>query len=595
MPKKKAPAGYLLNDEKIHFDLTYAGQNVEITTTAVQHTDEEQTGSATLIKEDEKTGSIPQGAASLDGAVYELRRVSNDEVVDTVTIKNAKATVIDLCLDDYYWIETKAPKGYLLDEEKHPFQLAYAGQTVETATISTTVKETVITGGFDLVKYGNYDWTNFLANFFDKSEPMPLENVEFSVFSDTTGKLVQKGLTDKEGYLNFKELPYDTYAVKETKIPEGYTAAKDFKVTIKEQNETHHYAIENKVIEEKLKVVKVDAETEKTIPRSDAAFQIRHVTSDTHVTLPKFNEDDTTDTFYTNSEGYLILPESLPYGDYELIEVQAPEGYLLAKEPASFKVDGSHNGEIEIRFKDMSQKGIADFTKTGQTVATLTTDENGQWQTPELYLGHYQAIEVATPEGYVLDPTPIEFELKYAGQLVELASTSLTATNDFQSLDIRLFKQEEQISCWENNQPILEEVAGNQTVFGIYTRDAQILSDKLTIPADALVGYQTVKDGVATFEKKLPQGNYYLKELDAGETHIADEKEYDFSFTAETNQGTFPIHIYQDTVAYGKETLQKIARNPLVNRLHFNHFTMKKSTNPQRLILLLVFLLIMQT
>ena len=54
----------------------------------------------------------------------------------------------------------------------------------------------------------------------------------------------------------------------------------------------------------------------------------------------------------------------------------------------------------------------------GQTVATLTTDENGQWQTPELYLGHYQAIEVAAPEGYVLDPTPIDFELKYAGQLV---------------------------------------------------------------------------------------------------------------------------------------------------------------------------------
>lgn len=625
--EETAPAGYLLNDEKIHFDLTYAGQNVELTTTAVQHKDEEQTGNATLIKEDTKTGSIPQGAASLDGAVYELRRTSNDEVVDTVTIKNGKASVTDLYLDDYYWLETKAPEGYLLDEEKHPFQLAYAGQTVETATISTTVKETVITGGFDLVKYGNYDWTNFLANLFDKSESKPLENVEFSVFSDTTGKLVQKGLTDKEGYLSFKELPYDTYTVKETKTPEGYTATKDFKVTIKEQNETHHYAVENKVIEETLKVVKVDAETEKTIPRSDAAFQIRHVASDTLVTLPKFNEDGETDIFYTNIKGYLILPDSLPYGDYELIEVQAPEGYLLAKEPASFTVDGSHDGEIEIRFKDMSQKGVADFTKTGQTpkdvtisesdygslyefvydyqplagvtyqieatedittndgtvriekgqtVATLTTDENGQWQTPELYLGHYQAIEVAAPEGYVLDSTPIEFELKYAGQLVELASTSLTTTNDFQSLNIRLFKQEEQISGWENNQPIIEEVAGNQKVFGIFTRDAQVLSDSLTIPADALVGYQTVKDGVAEFETKLPQGNYYLKELEAGETHIADETEYNFSFTAETNQGTFPIHIYQDTVAYGKETLQKIARNPLVNRLHFNRFTMKK-------------------
>jgi LPXTG-motif cell wall-anchored protein len=625
--ESKAPSGYLLNKNKIPFELKYAGQAVEITSATIAQEEQEQKGNATLIKEDSKTGSKPQGGAKLDGAVYELRRSSDDKVMKEVTIKEGKATVQGLYLDDYYWIETKAPEGYLIDKDKHPFTLEYAGQTVKTAVHTTTVKETVITGGFDLVKFGNYDWKGKLGNLLNKKEIKPLENVEFSVFSDTTGKLVQKGLTDKEGYLKFTNLPYDTYTVKETKTPEGYEPAKDFKVTIREQNETHHYAIENKVIEEKLKVVKVDAETGKTIPRSDAGFQIKSMQTGKLVSMPKFNEDGETDTFFTNDEGYLITPEALPYGDYELIEVQAPEGYVLAKEPAKFKVDGSNNGLIEIRFEDKSQKGIVTLEKTGQTpidvtvkesdygkvyefvyeykpiadvtyrieavediktndgtirvkkgetVATITTDENGEWQSTELYLGKYQAIEVSAPNGFILHDRPIPFELKYAGQLVELTSTSITATNDFQSLDIQLLKNEESISSWNNNQPEIEAIKGNNKVFGVFTREAQNVSETIQVPKNALIAYQAVKDGKATFDLQLPQGKYYLKEIDAGSSHVADDTEYDFEFTAENNHATFPIHIYQDTVAYGRETMQKITRNPILNKLHFNQFTIKK-------------------
>lgn len=621
----KAPAGYQLNKEKIPFELNYAGQTVEITSTSITQVEVEQKGNVTLIKEDAKTGNKAQGASTLDGAVYELRRTADDQLIKEVTIKNGKAAVKGINLDDYYWIETKAPEGYLKDTEKHPFQLAYAGQTVETAIHSTTVKETVIMGGFDLVKFGNYDW---LTHGFGDKKMKPLEKVEFSVYSDTTGKLVQKGLTDKEGYLKFAELPYDTYTVKETKTPEGYKATADFKVTIHKQNETHHYAIENKVIEEKLKVVKVDAETGKVISRADAVFQIKNLQTGKLVSMPKFNEDGKTDTFFTNEAGYLLLPQNLSYGDYQLIEVQAPEGYILAKEPAEFTVDGSHKGGlIEIRFKDHSQKGIVDFTKTGQTpigvevkesdygqvyefqydytpiagvtyrieaikdittndgtthvkkgetVATLTTDEQGTWQSPELYLGNYQAVEVSAPNGFIVDSTPIPFELKYAGQLVELTSTSLTATNDFQSLDVQLFKNEESITDWKENQPEFEAIKGDGQVFGLFTREEQQLSDKLQVPADSLVDYQTVKDGIAAFDVKLPEGKYYLKELDAGTNHVLDETEYDIEFAAENNHTTYPIHIYNDTVAYDKETLERIARHPLLNKLHFNTFTLKK-------------------
>lgn len=121
--EETAPAGYVLNTNKIPFELAYAGQAVEITSTDISQVEKEQKGSATLVKEDSKTGATAQGGASLDGAVYELRRTSTDEVVETVTTKAGKATAKNLYLDDYYWIEVKAPEGYVLAKEPVAFKV----------------------------------------------------------------------------------------------------------------------------------------------------------------------------------------------------------------------------------------------------------------------------------------------------------------------------------------------------------------------------------------------------------------------------------------------------------------------------------------
>ncbi|MFR4810823.1 MSCRAMM family protein [Clostridium perfringens] len=226
-------------------------------------------------------------------------------------------------------------------------------------------------------------------------EIKPLKYVEFSVFSDTTGKLVKTGYTDEKGYLKFEGLPYDTYTVKEIKTPEGYIAAKDFKVTVKKQNETHHYAIQNKVIEEKLKVVKIDSETKKIIPVKGAEFKIKSLQTGDFIIMSKNNEDGKTDTFYTNDEGYLITPETLSYGEYELTEVKAPDGYVLAKDSIHFKVDGSSNGIIEIRFENTSQKGIVEFTKKGQIPKEIKIEETKYGKLHEI-IYEYKPLENVT-------------------------------------------------------------------------------------------------------------------------------------------------------------------------------------------------------
>ncbi|MBC2002643.1 Cys-Gln thioester bond-forming surface protein [Listeria booriae] len=376
MIEEKAPEGFKINKAKVPFKLEYAGQAVEVIAVSVGVTNEEQKGIAVLMKEDRVTGAIPQGAAALDGAVYELHRTSNDELIDTVIIEAGRAQVENLLLDDYYWLEKQPPLGYQLDSEKHAFTLTYAGEKVETAIQETTVKEDVVLGGFDIIKFGNYDWKNSLIQYLKGENPaiLPLSDVEFTVISKTTNNVVQVGITDGEGHVSFKDLPYDTYTVKETVTPEGYKISNDFEVTISEHGQTHHYAVENRVIEERLKVVKYDLATGETIPRAGAGFQIRNVSTGELVQLPNVDADGFTDTFYTNGEGFLQLSKALGYGNYELSEVQAPTGYRLSSEKVTFTVDGSHGGLIVIRFGDQAiPENSEKLVETGQyLLPTLT-------------------------------------------------------------------------------------------------------------------------------------------------------------------------------------------------------------------------------
>ncbi|MDI3075908.1 SpaA isopeptide-forming pilin-related protein [Clostridioides difficile] len=350
--EEKAPEGYLINKKKIPFELKYAGQTVEVTSVSISHKDIEQKGKAILIKEDEKTGSIPQGSAKLDGAVYELRKSNNDELVETVTIKGGKAKVENLYLGKYYWIEKKAPEGYVLDTTKHYFKISYAGENVDTSTKETLVKEKIITGGFDLIKFGEYDWKEKIKNIFKtkNEEIKPLKDVEFSVFSDTTGKLVKTGYTDEKGYLKFEGLPYDTYTVKETKTPEGYIAAKDFKVIIKEQNEVHNLKIKNELIKGGAKLIKTDVVTGEPLPNAG----IRILDENNNILIEGKTDDK--GVFYF---------DKLPKGIYYFQEYEAPKGYQIDETPMKFEI--KENGEI-VTCK-MTNKKIkrTQLPKTGET------------------------------------------------------------------------------------------------------------------------------------------------------------------------------------------------------------------------------------
>ncbi|MBC1945424.1 Cys-Gln thioester bond-forming surface protein [Listeria booriae] len=237
--EEKAPLGYLLNEEKVPFEIEYAGQDVAITNTQVHTVDVEQKGTAKLIKEDAETGNTPQGKATLDGAIYELYRAADDSLVDTVTIENGQAQVENLTLDNYYWLEKQAPTGYQLDVKKHVFDLVYNKEEV-TASETVTVKEKVIKEKIKVIKCDE-----------DIKEPIKNNPATFKLKDMQTGAFIEHDgksefTTDKEGEFTTKNLPYGDYELMEIIAPTNYQVMNmPTKITI---DGTHEGIVEVKIL-----------------------------------------------------------------------------------------------------------------------------------------------------------------------------------------------------------------------------------------------------------------------------------------------------------------------------------------------------------
>ena len=288
-----APSGYILN--KTSYPVTIATNEQKITVTGE---DERQTGRLELTKEDSVTGSAAQGEATLKGAVYELKAKENildpadrsvkyakGALVATLTTDaNAKASVSNLYLGKYTLQEKTPSAGYTLDPTTYDISIDYAGQSVEVVTKKQTVKERVKAQAFSIIKMSDNG-----AGEADK-----LAGVEFTikaqkdidkygswekapVAKNAKGQNAAVLVTDKNGYAVSDELPYGTYIVRETKVPDDHYAVPDFRVVInKDSREPQPWRIFN---DEKFRAViaiaKQDADTGKTIKIPGATFKIR--------------------------------------------------------------------------------------------------------------------------------------------------------------------------------------------------------------------------------------------------------------------------------------------------------------------------------
>ena len=547
----------------------------------------------TVTKTDAETKTA-QGNATLAGAIYGI--YDNGKLVDKYTTdKNGSFTTsYYVCGDKWTLKEIEPSEGYLLDETEYHIGAEAKKYTIENNSISMGVTEDILKGKISIIKHTDDGSTKIET---------PEKGAEFQVYLKSSGSYTKAKeserdnlICDEYGFAETKDLPYGIYTVHQTKGWNGTEFIADFDVFISENNKTYKYLINNASLESYVKIVKVDRETGKQIPYAGAGFQI-YDPNDKLVTMTyTYPEVTTIDTFYTNSDGYLITPETLPYGKgYSVVEVQAHYGYVLDSTPIYFDITAENTTEengvtiVKTEKKNTPQKGTITVEKTGgifasvtssgekviiyqpeysvrglsgavfeiyadedittpdgtvrakkdELVATLKTNTKGTAISKQLYLGKYRVVEKTAPNGFVLNRTVNHIELTYSGQNEKVTNTSTSFTNDRQKVEIDLTKILEQDEKFNigNNDEILN------VSFGLYADEDLKASNGTVIPKNGLIEIITCDEkGKSQFTTDIPIGSYYVKEISTDNHYILSDKKYPVVFEY-AGQDTATVHI----------------------------------------------------
>lgn len=341
---------------------------------------------AEVVKKDAETGSA-QGDATLAGAVYGL--YLDGDLVDTYTTDSeGYFKTKEYVCGNYTLQEISPSEGYLLDETVHSVGAEAKNYTVESNLIPVAVTEDVVKGNISILKHSDDGSTQIET---------PEVGAEFEVYLKSSGSYDNAAETerdyltcDENGFAQTKDMPYGVYTVHQTASWEGTELIADFDVYVSENGKTYAFLMNNREFESYVKIVKVDSETGNTIPYEGAGFEIYDSNGEKISMSYRYPTPTTIDVFYTNSEGYLITPEVLSYGEYTLVEVQAPYGYVLDSTPVSFTISAENAEEenaltiVKVNKENIAQKGRISVQKTGDSFVSVAaassayTDENGE-------------------------------------------------------------------------------------------------------------------------------------------------------------------------------------------------------------------------
>ena len=522
----------------------------------------------TVTKSDRRTG-LPQGDASLAGAKYGIYK--GNQLIDTYTTdaNGQFVTKYYICGDDWTIREISPSEGYLINTES-----LHIGAEAKLYTVEYNIAkpldsyEDIIKGKVAIIKHCD-DGTTKIET--------PEVGAEFEVYLKAAGSYENAKETerdilvcDEHGFAETKDLPYGEYVVEQTKGWDGKELLAPFNVFIKENGEIYRFLINNAPYEALIEIVKKDAETGKVIPAAGIGFKVRNTDTGEYI-VQHINYPTPTDIdiYYTDVTGKLMMPEKLPYGNYEIIEQCTAYGYVLDSAPIAFKVTGEKTIVTVEKF-NMPQKGIIHITKSGEiffsavetdgvyslvfadknlagatyeitaaediitpdgtlryaegaVVDTLTTDENGAAESKALYLGKYTVRETKAPYGMVLNSTPKTVELTYAGETVEITETAAEFYNERQKAVLSLAKilGKDDIFNIGNNGEILS------VQFGLYAAEDLFAADGSFVPNDGLLEIANCdENGNITFKTDIPvSAKLYVKEI-ATDNHynLSDEK-----------------------------------------------------------------------
>lgn len=605
----QAPERYLRNSEDTYtFTFKFTNDKEEKVNFSHTFTNKRVNATIDLVKEDSETGNSAQGDAVFEGAIYGLYAredinhpdgrsgvlYKKDEQVATLTIdKEGKASVSNLYLGKYYLKEITPPVGYLLDEEEHDVNCDYEGDQVETVKRNTVSKEDVIKQPFQLIKAADNDKTDadllkgagFSAYLISSLTVKDDGSYDFT--NATPIVLTEDGktemFTDERGYACSIPIPYGRYIVRETTTPHNFMPVDDFIVTVTENSSTPQVwrVLLDDEFKAKLKIVKQDDETKQPVLLANTEFKVYDLDAKKYVEqVTTYPNTVVHKSYFTDENGYLILPESLKCGNYRIEEVSAPDGYTQNTQYVEIKVDkntayqmDSVSGDaiITATYENHPVKGKLVIHKSGETlksfkkdfvyeetslegaefeiyaaediftpdhqvdeqgnrhviyakdnlVKTVTTDKNGEAVIKDLPLGKYRVKETKAPAGFVLNPDSQEVSLIYKDQNTPEIEEKLEFSNERQKVELSVEKQDAETGK-----------ALKGATFGLYNKEAISSDDKVIVKADTLLQEITSNEkGKAAFTLDLPLGRYYVKELQAPAGYVSSDEILEFDAT----------------------------------------------------------------
>lgn len=531
----KAPEGYLLDTKSYNVEV------IPNQTVNQDITNEEPTGTITIIKKDKETGTTPQGDAKLKGAVYEVyaaediynkaktkKFYSNGDLVATRTMNEKGETedITGLPLGKYKVKEKTAGEGYFIDNTKYPVSLTYKDQNTKVITNKTTSNEQVKKMGVHIFKSGINIQSGLVQG---------LEGAEFSIklnsavekaysqgysYAEVWGGLDENGnkvsvnanrvlqaqaiaptyeiiTTDSDGnaYTQNK-LPYGKYIVKETKTPVDFEPAVDFSFSItKDESEIQdvaqkvkHLVVNDEQLESYIKLVKKDFKSDKIVTLNSATFEIKAASD----IIDRGNGK----TLYRKGDKITQKLGSTTYSSF------------------------TTNADNEV---------IPDYSYNSDN------DEKGTTITPlSLPVGKYEITEIKIPTGFLQLESPVKFEIK------NIKDFDTDKDGDF--IKEVIIKNEQPTGTLKLNKTVA--IRENVDTSLVDITDLSGIQFKLSAKEDIIdmtdgskyytkgqeVGiYNLTKEGKLTIDN-LPMGTYELQEIKTLDGLVLNNKNYEVKF-----------------------------------------------------------------
>ena len=539
-----------------------------------------------------------RGDGELTGAVFrvlagaEIRdRQGNvlfkkgDTVVDALTTAgdDASAATGELWPGLYEIVEVSPPVGYEPSDAHFFVDARSAASQSETAVVTYEGLK------LNIIKQGVYAIVKFLGDneIHDDAGLIetPEEGAEFELYLKKAGSYGNARaferdylVTNRYGYAKTKLLPYGLYVLKQVKGKAGHALKSPVEIFIRGDEDVANppiLTINNQAIRYRLKLIKTDAKTGKTVRLANTAFKLLDSDGNVVTQTVSYPTRREIDTFYTDENGEVTLPETVTRGMYFIEEVQAPQGYLIRterlgvfvgetgdapgeaytldieipNEPVMGRVMVEKKGLRLVRLAEQADafgnivhqpvyeegylagavfelRAAADVVgkdgtvwfHAGDVADTITTTEAGKDVSKELPLGRYELVEVSAPEGYLLDGAPHEVELRYENDHTAVVETNVTLGNGYLSTEITMEKEKEDLEIIMDDDHVrqaLVNIPGEGFVFGLFA-DEELRVGDVTLTADTLVATgATDAEGKLAFVGNFPHGAYYVKELSA--------------------------------------------------------------------------------